>query len=180
MKAVLLGQYAEPGAELHVRTNLDNLKQTGSITDYHKQFREICAKAVLSPVRCAEATYARMRGLQPHIKRECAVDPQTSTAYTDLDRLVNCAKAFDALAMPFAHEIWNATKVDAGTAKRHFERPGYHAHGDVAGKRARQTTDPVHYCPNVSLRRGRNSVCLRTQQTPIKAAQAWQPFEHSC
>jgi hypothetical protein len=73
-KEHMIAQFAEVGPEKTVRTHLRQLKQTGTVTEYHRAFRNIQVQAITHPVTGAEAVFMFKEGLTRSLRNKLMAD----------------------------------------------------------------------------------------------------------
>ena len=79
--------------ERHALTQLENLRQTGSVAEYKAAHNVLAAQTNL-PMQLRIHWWEK--GLKEHIRSQVKVDPVTHTEYTDIDTAQSAACALDA------------------------------------------------------------------------------------
>ena len=95
-KREMASQFADAGVETTVRTRLAQLKQTGSVAQYHASFRAIMVEAVTAPVTGPEACSYFREGLKPRIHDRINLDTAVRHEVFNLDVIVRAAKEAEA------------------------------------------------------------------------------------
>ncbi len=119
------------GLENTVLTHLRQLKQTGTVTEYHRAFRNIQVQAITHPVTGAEAVFMFKEGLTRSLRNKLMADSAIQDELTNLDRVVALCKSIEANT-PSSDADDHPSQKRLGAASSRTDHP--------AGKHPKQET----------------------------------------